>query len=121
MIKIYAGREIRTPEVRDHWISNPTPYRAGPSPHPEWEIINQTDKKVMSKQILKYPLILLYIQWRTGQRNIDQSHYVTSLAMSVRSPPCELGRNDGTRGRHRRNVRRSFQENQGQEKQVLLM
>ena len=58
MINIYAGREIRTPEVRDQWISNPSPYRAGPSPHPEWEIINQSHKKVMSKQILKYRLIL---------------------------------------------------------------
>ena len=51
---ISAGREIRTPEVRDQWISNPSPCRAGPSPLSEWEIINQTDKKVMSKQILKY-------------------------------------------------------------------
>ncbi len=54
-----AGREIRTPEVRDHRISNPTPYRAGPSPLSEEEIINQSDKKVMPKQILKYPLFLL--------------------------------------------------------------
>jgi hypothetical protein len=59
VLNIYAGREIRTPEVRDHWISNPTPYRAGPSPLSEEEIINQTHKKVMSKQILKYPMILL--------------------------------------------------------------
>ena len=76
VINIYAGREIRTPEVRDHWISNPTPYRAGLSPHPEWEIINQTHKKVMCKQILKYPMNLLYHQWRTGQRNTDRKHYV---------------------------------------------
>jgi hypothetical protein len=49
MINISAGREIRTPEVRDHRISNPTPYQAGPSPLSEEEIINQTDKKVMPK------------------------------------------------------------------------
>ena len=78
VINIYAGREIRTPEVRDHWISNPTPYRAGPSPHSEWEIINGTDKKVMLKQILKYPMNLLHNQWRTGPRNIDRRHYVIS-------------------------------------------
>ena len=75
VINIYAGREIRTPEVRDHWISNPTPYRAGPSPHPECEIINQTHKKVMSLQILKYLFLLSTIEWRTGLRNIDRTPY----------------------------------------------
>jgi hypothetical protein len=39
------------------------------------EIINQTDKKVMSKQILKYPMILLCYQWRTGQRNIGRKTF----------------------------------------------
>ena len=76
VININAGREIRTPEVRDHWISNPTPYRAGPSPQSEWDIINQTHKKVMSKQILKYYLLLSITLWRIGQRNTDQRPYV---------------------------------------------
>ena len=59
MINFYAGREIRTPEVRDQWISNPSPCRAGPSPLGNRDI-NRVDKKVMSKQMLKYPVILLF-------------------------------------------------------------
>ena len=57
VINIYAGREIRTPEVRDHRISNPTPYQAGPSPLGNTDI-NRIDKKLMSKQMFKYPVIL---------------------------------------------------------------
>jgi hypothetical protein len=71
VIYVSAGREIRTPEVRDHWISNPTPYRAGPSPHPEWKRINQTDKKVMSKA---YALTSLFKKSKKYEKEEDKTH-----------------------------------------------